>query len=103
MLQLAGFIVVCEAFLGIKSNKDLFQRVFEVKTRKAYGFDGGVLTLVGGMNIQMLYGVSHSYLCLSLRCSNSGRHGNWFYIRDDAATPLRQFSIAAPLRLESWS
>jgi hypothetical protein len=26
--QLAGFVVVCEAFLGIEPNKDLFQRVF---------------------------------------------------------------------------
>ena len=51
MLQLSGFVVVCEAFLGIEPNKDLLRRVFEVKTHKAHGFDGGVLTLVGGMNI----------------------------------------------------
>ena len=31
-----GFIVVCEAFLGIAPNKDLFQRVFEVKTHKVH-------------------------------------------------------------------
>ena len=31
VLQLAGFMVVCEALLGIEPNKDLFRRVFEVK------------------------------------------------------------------------
>jgi hypothetical protein len=51
VLQLAGFVVVYEAFLGIKPNKDLFRWVFEVKTRKAHGSDGGVLAPVGGMNI----------------------------------------------------
>ena len=55
VLQLVGFVVVCEAFLGIEPNKDLFRRVFEVKTRKAHGFDGSVLALVGEMNIQMHY------------------------------------------------
>jgi hypothetical protein len=51
----------------------------------------------------MCYGVSHSYQYLSLRSSNSGWHGNWFYIHDDTAAPLPQFCIAAPVRLESWS
>ena len=71
VLQLACFVVVYETFLGIEPNKDLFRWVFEVKTRKAYGSNGGVLAPVGGMNIQMCYDVSHSYLCLPLRSSNS--------------------------------
>ena len=58
-------MVVCEAFLGIEPSKDLFWGVFEVKTRKAYGSDGGVLAPLGGMNIQMRYGSYHSYPCLS--------------------------------------
>jgi hypothetical protein len=62
--------------------------VFEVKTRKAHGSDGGVLTPMGRMNIQMHYGASHSYPCLPSRISNSSWHGNWFYIRDDVAAPL---------------
>ena len=48
-----GFVVMCEAFLGIAPNKDLFWRVFEVKTQKAHGLDGSVLALVGGMNLPM--------------------------------------------------
>jgi len=51
--QLAGFVVVCEVFLGIAPNKDLFQRVFEVKTRKVHGSNGGMLAPVGEMNLQM--------------------------------------------------
>ena len=51
VLQLAGFVVVCEAFLGIAPNKDLFWRVFEVKTCKVHGFDGDVLAPVGRMNL----------------------------------------------------
>jgi hypothetical protein len=63
---------MCEAFLGIAPNKDLFWRVFEVKTRKVHGSDGGVLAPVGGMNLQMRQGVSRSYPCLPLKSSNSG-------------------------------
>jgi hypothetical protein len=51
VLQLVGFIIIYEAFLGIEPNKDLFWWVFEVKTRKAHGSDGGMLALVGRMNI----------------------------------------------------
>ena len=72
MSQLAGFVVVCEAFLGIAPNKDLFQRIFEVKSCKVHGSDGGMLAPMGGMNLQMHHGVSHSYLCLLLKSSNSG-------------------------------
>ena len=70
--QLVGFVVICEAFLGIAPNKDLFQRVFEVKTCKVHGSNGGVLALVGGVNIQMFHGVSYSYLCVPLRSLNFG-------------------------------
>jgi hypothetical protein len=51
MLRLAGFVVVYEAFLGIEPNMDLFQRVFEVRTRKAHGSDDGMLAQVSEMNI----------------------------------------------------
>jgi len=51
VLQLVGFVVVCEAFLGTEPNEDLFWRAFEVKTHKAHGSDGVVLALMGGMNI----------------------------------------------------
>ena len=51
VLQLAGFVVVYEAFLGIELNKDLFWPIFEVKTHKAFGSDGSVLAPMGGMNI----------------------------------------------------
>jgi hypothetical protein len=49
--QLASFVVVCEAFLGIAPSKDLFWWVFEVKTCKVHGSDGNVLAPVGRMNL----------------------------------------------------
>jgi hypothetical protein len=63
---------MCEAFLGITPNKDLFQKVFEVKTCKVHGSDGSVFAPVGGMNLQTRQGVSRSYLCLPLKTSNFG-------------------------------
>jgi len=78
--QLVGIVIVCKSFLGIMPNKDLFLRVFEVKTRKVYGSDGGVLDPVGGINLQMCHGVPRSYSCLPLKSSNSSWHGHWFYI-----------------------
>ena len=82
--QLVDFVIVFEAFLGIAPNKDLFWRVFEVKTRKVYGSDNSVLAPMGGMNLQMHHGVSCSYPSLPLKSLNSGWHRHWFYIRDDA-------------------
>jgi hypothetical protein len=58
--QLAGFVIMCEAFLGIAPNKDLFQRGFRVKTRKVHGPNGGTLAPVGGMNLQMHQGMNHA-------------------------------------------
>lgn len=92
---------MCEAFLGIAPNKDLFWKVFEVTTRKVHGSDGSVLAFVGGMNLQMRQGFTLSYPCLSLKCSNSSWHNHWFYIRDDAATPVPSFSSATLIRLLS--
>jgi hypothetical protein len=101
VLQLAGFVIVCEAFLGIEPNKDLFRRLFEVKSRWALGSADGVLAPMGGMNIQMRSGVSHLYLCLLLRSLNSGWHGGWFYICDDTSATLLPFSVAPPESLAS--
>ena len=42
---------MCETFLGIAPNKDLFYGVFEVKPRKVHGSDGGVLALMGRLNL----------------------------------------------------
>ena len=43
--------VICETFLRIEPNKDLFRQLFEVKSRMGHDFNGGVLTPMGGMNI----------------------------------------------------
>jgi len=51
VLQLVGFVVVYEAFLGIKPNKDMFRWLFEVKSRWVLGSIGGALAPVGRMNI----------------------------------------------------
>ena len=34
VLQVAGFVVVCEGFLGINPHASLFLRVFEIRTRR---------------------------------------------------------------------
>lgn len=87
MSQLAGFVDICEGFLGIKPNKDLFRRMFEVKSRKVRSSDKE-LTLMGRLNIQMLSRLSSSYPSLPLKNLNQGWHANWFDLLDDAATPL---------------
>ena len=46
-----GFVVVCEAFIGIKPYKDPFQWLFEVKSQWVQGSNGGALAPMGGMNI----------------------------------------------------
>lgn len=55
------------------------------------GSNDGVLTPMGGMNIQMHPRVSQHYRCLPLKSSNSGWHRNWFYILDNASAALSAF------------
>ena len=78
---------MCEAFLGIAPNKNLFLMVFEVKTHKAHGSDGSVFAPMVEMNLQICQGVSCRYPCLSLKTSNFGWHNHWFNSYDDAVAP----------------
>jgi hypothetical protein len=64
-------MVVCEAFLRIEPNKDLFGWLFKIKSQRVLGFTDGVLAPMGEMNIQKHSRVSHVYLCLPLRSLNS--------------------------------
>ena len=78
VLHIAGFVTVCEAFLGMKPHMDLFRLFF---SERAMTVGNSVETTpVGGFALQKKSSVGGVYPAYSPCDSNRGWHGEWFYI-----------------------
>jgi len=108
MLHIAGFVTVCEAFLGIDPHVDIFQEMFvgrpvtlrrEARTSRSET----TITPVGGFGLQQRPGKT-SYPRYIPVDSNRGWHDEWFYIRNpsrrEEAFPA--FTRSAPEKQDSW-
>ena len=86
MLHIAGFVTVCEAFLGIDPHVDLFREMFvgrPVTLRRDAGASRLETTIapVGGFGLQRRPGKT-SYPRYTPVDNNRGWHDEWFYIRN---------------------
>ena len=90
VLYIAGFITICEAFLGMEPHTDFFRRLFS----------GRALTVgnpteiapVGGFALQRKPSAGGLYPAYLPYDSNRGWHGEWFYIRNPMEAPLLAFT-----------
>ena len=80
VLHIAGFVVVCEAFLGTEPHVDLFRLFFS--GRAMADWSSAEIALVGGFALQRKLSVGGSYPTYVPCDSNRGWHGEWFYIRN---------------------
>ena len=89
VLHIAGFITVCEAFLGMEPHMDFFWRIFSGQALS----EGKPLriALVGGFALQKKPSSPGAYPAYSPCDSNRGWHGEWFYIRNPAEVPFPPF------------
>ena len=73
MLHIAGFVTVCEAFLGMEPHADFFRQMF---SRRALS-EGKphMIAPVGGFTLQNKPSVSGSYPVYTPYDSNRGWHG----------------------------
>ena len=101
MLHIAGFVTVCEAFLGMEPHADFFRQMF---SRRALS-EGKphMIAPVGGFTLQNKPSASGSYPVYTPYDSNRGWHGEWFYIRNPVEAPFPPFIDTRPERLDSWS
>ena len=99
VLHVAGFITICEAFLGMEPHVDLFWWIF---TGRALSEGKPPRTApVGDFALQKKPSPLGSYPTYSPCDSNRVWHGEWFYIRNPAEASFPSFTRKRPKRWES--
>ncbi|KAJ1257455.1 hypothetical protein BS78_K016800 [Paspalum vaginatum] len=98
ILQIAIFIHLCDAFLGIVPHFGLWKYLYHCKP----GMSQGVLQVVGGASLELRHGCKSTYLYIPLKDSNRCWHSEWFTLENHGG-PLRLPSGRQPnTKLPSW-
>ena len=87
-----AFIALCEGFLGISPHFDLWRYFFTFTLLKKWEKKEELNVPMGCDGIQLCNNHVNEYLLMCLSTSNKGWHSHWFYIKNDAATPLLEFT-----------
>jgi hypothetical protein len=100
VLHIAAFITLCEAYLGIDPEFDLWNYFFSVQRPHD---PEAKRTVSGGtvIHVKSRHGVD-PYLDIPMPRSMKGWRKKWFYLRNDAFSLLPVFTIGRPVPLPSW-
>jgi len=90
--HIAAFIALCEGFLWISPHFDLWRYFFTVTLLKKREKRQELHALMGCAGIQLRNNQVNKYMSMRLSTSNKGWHSHWFYVRNDAAAPLPEFT-----------
>jgi hypothetical protein len=96
ILQIAIFVHLCEAFLGIPTNFPLFKNYFFLK----YQPSATNRKVIGGVGLQTRHHVL--FLDLPMKTSHCGWHETWFYYENHEPS-LPPFVGGLPEFQGSWS
>jgi hypothetical protein len=100
LLHLTTFVTLCEAYLRIDHDLDLWKYFFSVhhpQDREAK------LTIYSGAVIHVKSGhKAYPYLQIPMPSSISGWRKKWFYMKNDDFAPLPAFTGGQPIPLTSW-
>ena len=99
MLHIAGFVTVCEAFLGMEPHADLFRRLFSGRALTVG--NPADIALVGGFALQRKPSTRGSYPAYTPYDSNWGWHGEWFYIKNPVEAPFPVLTGGRPEKQDS--
>jgi hypothetical protein len=100
VLHIAVFVTLCEAYLGIDPEFDLWNYFFRV--RRPQDLDAG-LTGFRGVVIHVKFGHGvDPYFNIPMPRSMKGWRKKWFYLRNDAFMPLPTFTCCRLVPLPSW-
>jgi len=78
ILQIAIFINLCEAYLGIDAHFNLFRYFFCLKS---FSGSGGT-KVVGGVYLVLRDGMTSEYITVPLNSSMKGWNARWFYTKN---------------------
>jgi hypothetical protein len=87
IMQVAIFVHLCEAFLGILPHFGLWKYLYHCRPRMA----GGQHQLVGGASLELRWGRKVEYLDIPLKDSIQGWRFEWFIVQNQCKSlPLGQ-------------
>ena len=89
---MAAFVALCEGFLAISPHFDLWHHFFAVTLQKKREKRQELSTPMGCIGIQLWNNWVGDYPAMRLSTSNKGWHSRWFYLKNDATTPLLEFT-----------
>jgi len=101
ILHLAGFMMVCEVFLGVDANPILLRHYFITCQESVTGEKNGAL--VGGFRIQHRPKREGDYPAYIHTDSNRWWHGEWFYLKNHEVYSFSNFIGRHPTKLPCWS
>ena len=81
--------MLCEGYLGIEPHFELWKYFFAVELQKK---EKNKLDPMGCVSIRLWGSCASKYMSIPLSKSNKGWHKLWFYLKNDAATPLSIFT-----------
>ena len=86
------FVALCEGFLGISPHFDLWWYFFAVNLSKKRARKQELSMPMGCACIHLRNNWANDYPLMCLLTSNKEWHSQWFYVKDDVATPLPVYS-----------
>jgi hypothetical protein len=103
--QAAIFAAVCEGYLGVEPQWNLWLHLFKAELFAKRAGEKGVLCAarVGSCVLQVRSGRTDLYIPARLISSNSGWHEGWFYLRNDENQLPRYTGRVLTAREEHWS
>jgi hypothetical protein len=100
VLHIAAFVALCEAYLGIDPDLDLWKYFFRVHHPQDLEVE---LTISGGAVIHVKSGHGEDpYLEIPMPRSVKGWWKKWFYQKNDDSTLLHAFTDGRLIPLISW-
>jgi hypothetical protein len=100
VLHIAAFVTLCEGYLGINPDLDLWKYFFRIWCPQDLEAE---LTTSGGavIHVKSGHGVD-PYLEIPMPKLMKGWRKKWFYLENDDSTPLTVFTNSRRIPLPSW-
>jgi hypothetical protein len=100
VLHIAAFVTLCEAYLGIDPDPDLWKYFFHV----CHSQDLEAELMISGstvIHVKLGLGVD-PYLEIPMSWLMKGWQKKWFYLKNNDSAPLLAFTDGHPVPLTSW-
>ena len=94
ILHMAAFVTLCEGLLGISPRFDLWRYFFtdSLQRKREKGGRQELHMLMGCAVIQLRNNRVSEYPSMQLLTSNKGWYSQWFYLKNDTAALLLEFT-----------